>query len=42
VGALRRKIVGVGVMGKGPENWHSSDTAAPAGEAWAALGRPNL
>jgi len=30
------------VMGREPENWHFSYTAAPAGEAWAALGSHSL
>jgi len=29
-------------MSREPENWHFSYTAAPAGEAWAALGGPSL
>jgi len=37
---LRHK--NLGDHGLGARNWHLSYTAAPAGEAWAALGSPSL
>jgi len=30
----------LGVVGRGPENWHFLFHAVPAGEVWALLGGP--